>query len=104
MKDFDRIADLADALAYWRDKPVKVYAVDLQAECNGEARRIHTMYVRASTQERAEHCARHNDYSAAHRADSVVTYHARLAGPRELECSIAPSGHLGSKGILRPSP
>ncbi len=79
--------DIADAEAYWKDKEVKVFAVEIRSRATNDRRIQHTMYVRAKTKEGAENCAEDNDFTRI----AKPVYRARLAGPRELECVPAPT-------------
>lgn len=75
--------DEADAHAYWKDKELKVYAVDLIQGRGKKEKVAHTMYVRARTGLGAATCAKENDWSR----NPKPRYVARLAGPRELGCT-----------------
>ncbi|MDU8389147.1 hypothetical protein [Pseudomonas syringae] len=75
--------DEADAHAYWKDKDLKVYAVDLIQGRGKKEKVAHTMYVRARTGLGAAICAKENDWSR----NRKPRYVARLAGPRELGCT-----------------
>ncbi|MHB9376228.1 hypothetical protein ACYHMY_28470 (plasmid) [Pseudomonas amygdali pv. morsprunorum] len=76
--------DEADAHAYWKDKDLKVYAVDLIQGRGKKEKVAHTMYVRARTGLGAATCAKENDLSR----NPKPRYVARLAGPRELGCTL----------------
>lgn len=77
--------DEADAHAFWKDKEFKVFAVDL-VQGNGKKRKvIRTMYVRSRTARGAAECAKANDWSPKPKP----YYSPRLAGPRELGCTLA---------------
>lgn len=77
--------DEADAHAFWKDKEYKTFAVDL-IQGNGRKRKIvRTMYVRARTAKGAVECAKANDWSPRPKP----YYSARLAGPRELGCTLS---------------
>ena len=75
--------DEADAIAYWRGREIKTWAVDVQA---GPARRPsyrQTVYVRARTGTAAADVARREIYpTPPHSAQ----WRSRLVGPRELGC------------------
>ncbi|KPB16862.1 hypothetical protein AL053_03860 [Pseudomonas savastanoi pv. fraxini] len=75
--------DEADAHTYWKDKELKVYAVDLIQGRGKKEKVAHTMYVRARTGLGAATCAKENDWSR----NLKPRYVARLAGPRELGCT-----------------
>ena len=79
--------DEADAIAYWRGREFKTWAVDVQA---GPARRPsyrQTVYVRARTGTAAAEVARREIYPAPPRS---AQWGSRLAGPRELGCVPTP--------------
>ncbi|TES71941.1 hypothetical protein [Pseudomonas syringae group genomosp. 3] len=76
--------DEADAHAFWKDKEWKTYAVDLIEHQGKKQKVIHTMYVRARTSGGAALCAKENDTARKPKP----RYVARLAGPRELGCTI----------------
>lgn len=75
--------DEADAHAYWKERELKVYAVDLLTGSGKKRKVIHTMYVRARNAEGARDCAKFNDF----RRKPRPYYSPRLAGPRELGCT-----------------
>jgi hypothetical protein len=76
--------DEADAHAFWKDKEWKTFAVDLIEHQGKKQKVIHTMYVRARTSGAAAICAKENDRARKPKPRYVV----RLAGPRELGCTI----------------
>ncbi|WP_411566853.1 hypothetical protein ACLIN3_27475 (plasmid) [Pseudomonas orientalis] len=76
--------DEADAHAFWKDKEWKTYAVDLIEHQGMKQKVIHTMYVRARTSGDAALSAKENDTTRKPKP----RYVARLAGPRELGCTI----------------
>jgi hypothetical protein len=79
--------DEADAIACWRGREVKTWAVDVQA---GPARRPsyrQTVYVRARTGTAAAEVAQREICPAPPRS---AQWRSRLAGPRELECVPTP--------------
>lgn len=78
--------DEADAIAYWRDKEWKKFAVDVTAGPEKRPTFRETLYVRARTPEAAIECAKRNIFRKPARARFV----ARLAGPVELGCVPAP--------------
>lgn len=77
--------DEADAHAFWKDKEWRTYAVDLIQGRGKKERVVHTMYVRARTGRDAASCAKENDWSR----NPKPRYAARLAGPRELGCTLS---------------
>lgn len=79
--------DIADAEAYWKDREVKVFAVEIRSRATNDRRIQHTMYVRARTKKGAEDCAEENDFTRIVKP----VYRARLAGPQELGCVPAPT-------------
>lgn len=79
--------DEADAIAYWRDKEWKIFAVRITA---GPAKRPtykRTEYARARTAEAAIACVQRNMLTKPPRG---ARYAAHLAGPRELGCVPTP--------------
>lgn len=76
--------DEADAHAFWKDKEWKTFAVDLIQHQGNKQKLLHTMYVRARTGTDAATCAKEND----RQRKPMPRYVARLAGPRELGCTI----------------
>ncbi|KWI32010.1 hypothetical protein [Burkholderia stagnalis] len=74
--------DEADAIAYWSDKEVKIWAVDIAADPAKRPTYRHTYYARARTADRAIECVKRNLL----RRVAGARYRARLAGPRELGC------------------
>lgn len=76
--------DEADAQAFWIDKEWKTYAVDLIEHQGKKQKVIHTMHARARTGGGAGLCAKVNDTAGKPKP----RYVARLAGPRELDCTI----------------
>lgn len=77
------VPDEADAIACWREREIKTWAVDVQT---GPARRPsyrQTVYVRARTGTAAADVARREIYpTPPHSAQ----WRSRLVGPRELGC------------------
>lgn len=74
--------DAIDGAAYWHDREIKVFAVDVVA---GPARRLtygQTFYCRARTAPRA--IAAVKDQAIA--LPPQARFSTRLAGPRELGC------------------
>jgi hypothetical protein len=74
--------DAMDGAAYWRDKEVKIFAVDVVA---GPARRLtygKTFYCRAQSAPRAIAAVK----TQAIAIPSQARFSTRLAGPRELGC------------------
>lgn len=85
--------DEADAVAYWKGKEFKKWAVDVAA---GPAKRPtfrQTVYVRARTAESAVECAKTNMLTRPRGARFL----ARLAGPRELGCVPTTTKHQGGQ-------
>jgi hypothetical protein len=80
--------DAALAREYWKDREIKVYAVDIVVYERNERKVVHTMYVRARDTEGAKETARLNDVFS--RAKKPY-YRARLAGPMELGCTCVSS-------------
>ncbi|RQX95032.1 hypothetical protein [Burkholderia stagnalis] len=74
--------DEADAIAYWSDKEIKIWAVDIAAGPERRPTYRHTYYARARTADRAIECVKRNLI----RRVAGARYRARLAGPRELGC------------------
>jgi hypothetical protein len=75
--------DEADAIAYWRGREIKTWAVDVQA---GPARRPsyrQTVYVRARTGTAAAEVAQREIYPAQPRS---AQWRFRLVGAHELGC------------------
>ena len=72
--------DEADAIAYWKGKQFKKYAVDVTAGPYKHPNYRRTVYVRAEIAAGAIQCAIRNMLSKPSRA----RYQARLAGPKEL--------------------
>lgn len=85
--------DEADAVAYWRGKEWKKWAVDVTA---GPAKRPTyrtTYYARARTAENAIACVKRNMLKRRPRG---ARFTARLAGPRELGCVPTPTTAQGT--------
>ena len=74
--------DAADAVAYWRDREVKVFAVDVTAGPNSRPSHRFTLYARARTSAGAIGAVQRDAVLLPKRA----RFQARLAGPRELGC------------------
>lgn len=74
--------DEVDAIAYWPDKEVRVWAVDIAAGSERRPTYRHTYYARARTADRAIKCVKENLTGRT----PGVRYRARLAGARELGC------------------
>lgn len=83
--------DRKTAILYWRDKEVKVFAVDVTAGPQKRPTYANTWYARARTQERAIECVKRQAFGLPARA----RYQVRLAGPQELGCVPAPPGWPG---------
>ncbi|MES2880487.1 MAG: hypothetical protein V4713_18910 [Pseudomonadota bacterium] len=80
--------DEADAIAYWKDKEFKKFAVDVTAGPVKRPTFSRTIYVTARNSARAIICAKDQPLSKPPRG---ARYTARLAGPRELGCTPTPS-------------
>ncbi|WP_157645178.1 hypothetical protein, partial [Burkholderia ubonensis] len=52
--------DEADAIAYWSDKEIKIWAVDIAAGPERRPTYRHTYYARARTADRAIECVKRN--------------------------------------------
>lgn len=74
--------DEAEAVAWWLDKGLKVWAVDIAAGRERRPAYRHTFFARARTADRAIECVKQN----LHMRAPGARYRARLAGPRELGC------------------
>ncbi|WP_157646509.1 hypothetical protein [Burkholderia ubonensis] len=74
--------DEADAIAFWSDKEIKIWAVDIAAGPERRPTYRHTYYARARTADRAIECVKRD---LLRRVPGAL-YRARLAGPRELGC------------------
>ncbi len=79
--------DRKTAILYWRDKEVKVFAVDVTAGPQKKPTYASTWYARARTQERAIECIKRQAFWLPKRG----RYQARLAVPLELGCVPAPT-------------
>lgn len=79
--------DEADAVAYWKDKEWKKWAVDVTAGPPKRPTYRNTVYVRAKTAQDAVDCAKRNMIAKPPRGARFI---ARLAGPRELGCVPTP--------------
>lgn len=84
--------DHADAIAYWRDKEWKKFAVDVVAGPRSRPTYRNTFYACARTGERAIACVKREAIGLPKRAQFV----ARLAGPSELGCVPAPASRQAS--------
>jgi hypothetical protein len=76
--------DEADALAYWTGKEWKKWAVDVSAGPTKRPSFRQTYYARARTRDAAIECVKRNLL----RKPAGARFVARLAGPRELGCSL----------------
>ena len=79
--------DEADAIAYWRGREFKTWAVDVQAGPPRRPSYRQTVYVRARTGTAAAEVARREIYPASPRS---AQWRSHLAGPRELGCVPTP--------------
>lgn len=70
------------AILCWRDREIKVFAVDVVAGPQKKPSYANTWYARARTPERAIVCVKRQAFGLPARA----RYQARLAGPQELGC------------------
>ena len=93
------LGDEADAYAFWKDKEFKTFAVDLVTGQGRKRKVVHTMYVRARDAVGAVACARANDFICR---KPRPYYSARLAGPRELGCTLAKPGADGHQKEAAP--
>lgn len=81
-----RMDDRKTAILYWRDREVKVFAVDITAGPQKQPTYANTWYARALTQERAIECVKREAIGIP----ASARYQVRLAGPQELGCVPAP--------------
>ncbi len=79
--------DEADAIAYWRGREFKIWAVDVQAVPPRRPSYRQTVYVRARTGTAAAEVVRREIYPAPPRS---AQWRSRLAGLRELGCVPTP--------------
>ncbi|ALV61647.1 MULTISPECIES: hypothetical protein [Burkholderia cepacia complex] len=80
--------DEVEAVAWWSNKEVKVWAVDIAAGRERRPAYRHTYYARARTADQAFECVKQN----LHIRVPGARYRARLAGPRELGCHEVAAG------------
>jgi hypothetical protein len=79
--------DEADAIAYWREREIKTWAVDVQAGPTRRPSYRQTVYVRARTGSAAAEVAQREIYPAPPRS---AQWRSRPAGARELGCVPTP--------------
>lgn len=81
------VSDAAVAVAFWRDKEWKTWAVDIVAGPTKKPTYCARWYARARCGETAIACVQRNLISRPPRG---ARFTARLAGPRELGCIPTP--------------
>lgn len=74
--------DQQTAAAFWRDKEVKVFAVDVTGGPEKKPTYASTWYARARSRDRAIECVKRECFGLPSRA----RFRVRLAGPKELGC------------------